>query len=121
MAKQIPEYCYLKLEGGTFILHTRPPFYIGRVWMDRSLPWLNEQIEKLKPLAYAQHSTHVIAVTLWACLGDKVGNQLTDRLILTHGTKPKSEIVVKEMLDFFEETKMKASPKFYDKFRIFQR
>ena len=108
-SKIIPQYTYIEIPGGNYIIHTRPPFLIGRIWMYKSLPELNEQIEKITPLSYVQMETHAIAISLWTVLND--------RLIVHSETKEELKKVMEGMIDFFKETRFDGA-KFYDKFKI---
>ncbi len=110
MPKIIEKYCYIDIPGASYILHTREPFLIGRVWMYKSLQELAEQIEKLNPATYVQMETHSIAITLWAVLGD--------RFIAHAGSKEEIKMLMSGMLDFFIESRKVQKSKFYDKFRI---
>lgn len=109
MPKIIQKFCYIDIEGGTYILHTDQPFLIGRVWMYKSIQALAEQIEKLAPLSYVQMETHSIAITLWAVLGD--------RLIVHSGTKEELKLIMNKMMEFFKESRFDKA-KYYDKFRV---
>lgn len=111
MPKIEQEFCYIKLTGATYILHTRKPFLVGRVWQYSTLPALNELLETINPLAYAQMQTHCIAITLWAVLDD--------RLMVHSGTKTELQQVINKMLEWYEKDAVEKSKSYFDKkFRI---
>ena len=110
MPKIIEKYCFIQLPGDEYILHTQPPFLIGRVWLYKSLPKLTAQIEKLKPLAVVQLDNYCIAITLWAVLGD--------RLIIHADSKEEIKILMNGMLDFYKEERKVLTAPYFEKFKF---
>jgi len=110
MPKIVEKFVYIELPGAVYILHTREPFVIGRVWLYKSLPALQEQLEKLQPLSYAQMELYAIAITMRAVLGD--------RMIAHAGTKEELQRIMNGMLDFYKETRLEKSIRWHEKFKI---
>ena len=110
MPKIIEKYCFIQIPGGEYILHTKEPFLIGRVWLYKSLQALTEQIEKLKPLSFVQMENYSIAITLWAVLGDRV--------IIHSGSKEEIKKLMAEMLEFYKEDRKIYSTPYYLKFKF---
>ena len=108
MPKPLPKYTEIKLAGGSYILYTEPPFYIGRVWMYTNIHDLQSQVQKLNPLSFYYIPDYAIAVTIWTALG-----QITPR----PGIKEQADIITYQMGEFFEQTRIAKNPRFYNKFR----
>jgi hypothetical protein len=108
--KLIPKYTYIEIPNAVFILHTLPPLIIGRVWMYKSMQELAQQMEKVNPAAVVYLDEHSICITWWHVLGD--------RFIVHSNTTEEVKKVMEGMKDFFVESRVKKSPKYYSKFSI---
>jgi len=102
--KLIPDYCYIEIPGAVYIVHTKEPLFIGRVWMYKDAQELKDQLSKLDPYYYVVLPGYNIMITTWTYLG---------RLAESENTKS----VMDGMLDFFVESRVNKHQKFYEKFR----
>ena len=110
MPKIIDKYCFLQIAGGEYILHTRQPFIIGRVWLYKDIQGLTAQMEKLNPLSVVKMTNYAIAVTLWAVLGD--------RLIIHNSSDEEIKSIMQGILNFYIETKITPDPDKYKRYLI---
>ena len=104
------QYAYIELPNAVFILHTREPLIIGRVWLYKNMQELTMQMEKVKALGVIYFDTHSIAISVWTVLGD--------RLVFHDATTDEIKATLSGMKEFFIETRVKKSPKYYDKFLL---
>mgnify|MGYP000900731560 CR=1 FL=1 len=105
--RTIPKYCFIEIPGAVYIIHTEHPYIIGRVWMYKDWKELYDQLEKLNPLAKAKMDTHNIAVTVWTILKG---------MPMQRDIKKEAQEIVDAMLEFFVQSRVTKSPKFYNKF-----
>ena len=110
MPKIIEKYCFLQITGGEYILHTKQPFIIGRVWLYKDIQGLTAQMEKLNPLSVVKMTNYAIATTLWAVLGD--------RLIIHNSSDVEIKSIMQGILNFYIETKITPDPDKYKRYLI---
>jgi len=106
---KVEKFVFVNIEDGTYILHTVFPLWICRVWMYKDTQLLNQQMEKIKPLAEERVPGYNIAVTTWYPLDNKV---------IFHGNiNEELKAMMESMAKFFVETKMKKNIQAYDRFK----
>ena len=104
----IEKYAYLLIPNGTYILHTQAPFVVGRVWMFKDIQLLNQFLEKINPMEVVKIHGYNIAISTWAFLDNKV--------IYHSSFNEELKKTMAGMVEFFTETKIKASPLYYNKY-----
>jgi hypothetical protein len=105
---QLEKYAFLLIPNGTYILHTQAPLVVGRVWMYKDIQQLNEFLDKINPMEIVKIHGYNIAITTWAFLDNK--------LVYHSNFDEELKKAMHGMADFFVESKIKASPIYYNKF-----
>lgn len=105
MKRLIPKFVKIEIPGGEYLLHTKPPFIVGKISLCRSKEELVDHLEELKPYVYKIMDSYNICISMWSILD-------------TEPSKFTIQEIINDMLDYYNITKVQKSLKFYDKYKL---
>ena len=104
MQRLIPQFVKIEIPGGEYLLHTSPPFVVGKISKFKNEIDLINHLEQLRPFVYKILDNYNICISLWT-------------ILVAEPDKKIIQEVVNNMAEHYKMVTINKSLKYYDKFK----